>query len=87
MPCKLANLPVDDEEVGQDEEQAVAEVRSRLRHNQPIPPEAVLAEFGLSLADFERMGQTPMPRRVRHQSAPRTRKPLRNRSAVKANSP
>jgi hypothetical protein len=61
MPCKLANLPVDDEEVGQDEEQAVAEVRSRLRHNQPIPPEAVLAEFGLSLADFERMGQTPMP--------------------------
>ncbi len=37
------------------ERKAVAEADEWLRHNQPIPHEQVLAEFGLTLADWERM--------------------------------
>lgn len=58
---KLANAPIEDEEISEDEEQAVAEAREWLKHNKPIPHEEVLAELGLSMADFERMGQTPLP--------------------------
>ena len=58
---KLANAPREDEEIGDEEERAAAEAREWLKHNQPIPHEEVLAEFGLSLADFERMGRTPLP--------------------------
>lgn len=58
---KLANAPIDDEEIGAAEEQAVAEAREWLNHNKPIPNEDVLADFGLSAADFERMGKTPRP--------------------------
>ena len=29
------------------------------RHNDPIPLEAVLAGFGLNMADWDKMGQTP----------------------------
>jgi hypothetical protein len=57
----LANAPLEDEEISEDEEHAVAEAREWLKHNQPIPHEEVLAELGLSLADFERMGRTPLP--------------------------
>jgi hypothetical protein len=58
---RLANAPLEDEEISTAEEQAVAEAREWLKHNKPIPHEEVLAEFGLSMADFERMGQTPLP--------------------------
>lgn len=57
----LANAPPEDEEISEEEERAVAEAREWLRHNKPIPHEEVLAEFGLTMADFERMGQTPLP--------------------------
>jgi hypothetical protein len=57
----LANAPLEDEETSDDEESAVAEAREWLKHNKPIPHEEVLAELGLSVADFERMGQTPLP--------------------------
>ncbi len=57
---KLANAPVEDEEIGEAEENAVAEAREWLRHNKPISHEEVLADFGLSMDDFERMGQTPL---------------------------
>ena len=58
---KLAAAPFEDEEVGEDEERAVAESKEWLKHNQPIPHEDVLAGFALTTADFERMGQTPLP--------------------------
>jgi hypothetical protein len=58
---KLANATLEDEEIGAEEEQAVAEARDWLKHNQPIPHEEVLAEFGLTMADRERVGQTPFP--------------------------
>jgi len=58
---KLANAPVEDEEITEGEARAVAEGREWLKHNEPIPHEEVLAEFGLTMADFERMRQTPLP--------------------------
>jgi hypothetical protein len=42
------------------ERQAVAEADEWLKHNQPIPHEQVLAEFGLTMADWEEMGQEPL---------------------------
>ncbi|MGA7410007.1 MAG: hypothetical protein WBW33_05940 [Bryobacteraceae bacterium] len=58
---KLALAPLEDEEISEEEEQAVAEAREWSKHNKPIPHEDVLAEFGLTITDFERMGQTPLP--------------------------
>jgi len=57
----LANAPLEDEEISEDEERAVAEAREWLKHNKPIPHEEVLADFGLTMADFEQMGRTPLP--------------------------
>jgi hypothetical protein len=57
----IANAPIEDEEIGAEEELAVAEAREWLKHNKPIPHEEVLAELGLTMADFERMGRTPLP--------------------------
>ncbi|MGA2185800.1 MAG: hypothetical protein ABSH47_22505 [Bryobacteraceae bacterium] len=42
------------------ERKAVAEADEWLRHNEPIPHEKVLAEFGLTMADWDRMGQEPL---------------------------
>jgi hypothetical protein len=57
----LANAPAEDEEISEEEERTVAESREWLKHNKPIPNEEVLAEFGLAVEDFERMGRTPLP--------------------------
>ena len=43
------------------ERNAVAAADEWLKHNQPIPHEEVLAEFGLTMADWEKMGQEPLP--------------------------
>jgi hypothetical protein len=43
------------------EHKAVAEADEWLKHNQPIPNEEVLAEFGLTMDDWETMGQEPLP--------------------------
>jgi hypothetical protein len=43
------------------ERKAVAEADEWLKHNQPIPHEEVLAEFGLTMADWEKMGNEPLP--------------------------
>ncbi len=40
------------------ERKAVAEADEWLKHNQPIPHEQVLAEFGLTMADWETMGRS-----------------------------
>lgn len=57
----LGDVPVEDEEISEEEERAAAEARGWLNHNQPIPHEAVLADFGLTIADWECMGATPLP--------------------------
>jgi len=56
----LANAPYDDEPVGEEEARAVAASKEWLKHNEPIPNEEVLAEYGLTSEDFERMGRTPL---------------------------
>lgn len=43
------------------ERKAVAEADEWLKHNQAIPHEEVLAEFGLTLADWDKMGQEATP--------------------------
>jgi hypothetical protein len=55
----LANAPLDDEPVTEEEAREIAAARASLDRGEGIPHEKVLAEFGLSLEDFERMGHTP----------------------------
>ena len=42
------------------ERKAVAEADEWLKHNQPIPHEEVLAELGLTMADWEKMAEEPL---------------------------
>jgi hypothetical protein len=51
----------ENEPVSEEEERAAAEAREWLKHNTPIRHEEVLAEFGLTINDFERTGLTPVP--------------------------
>lgn len=46
------------------ERKAVADADEWLKHNEPIPHEEVLAEFGLTMADWEKMGQAPVPEKT-----------------------
>ena len=41
------------------EAKAIAEADQWSKHNQPIPHEQILAEFGLSMADWEKMSLEP----------------------------
>jgi hypothetical protein len=50
------------------ERKAIAEADEWLKHNQPIPHEEVLAEFGLTMADWDEMGQEPLPERTPHRN-------------------
>jgi hypothetical protein len=38
--------------------------RAAGRNNEPIPHEEVLTEFGLSMADWEKMGKEPSPKEL-----------------------
>ena len=51
----LANAPYDDEPVSDEEAREIAAERGTA-----IPNEEVLAGFGLTAEDFERMGRTPL---------------------------
>jgi hypothetical protein len=52
-------LDEDGETLSPAEAKAIAESDEWLRHNDPIPREQVLAEFGLSTADWEKMSREP----------------------------
>lgn len=56
----IANAPFEDEEISDEENRAVAASKAWLKDHDPIPNEEVLADFGLTAEDFERMGQTPL---------------------------
>lgn len=56
----LANAPIDDEPVTEEEAREIAAARASLDRGEGIPHEKVLAEFGLTSEDFERMGRTPL---------------------------
>ena len=55
----LALAPLEDEEITEEEERDVAEAREWLKHNKPVPMEEILADFGLTAADFEKMAGEP----------------------------
>jgi len=57
----LRNAPIDDEPFTDAERKAVAEADEWLKQNQPIPHEEVLAELGVTMADWEKMAEEPLP--------------------------
>jgi hypothetical protein len=56
----IAGAPFEDEPISEEENRAVADSKEWLKHNDPIPHEKILADFGLTLEDFDRMGRTPL---------------------------
>jgi|CZKY01.1.fsa_nt_gi hypothetical protein len=56
----LASAPYDDEPVSEEEAREVEAAKASLARGEGIPHEKVLAEFGLTSEDFERMGCTPL---------------------------
>jgi hypothetical protein len=58
----LANAPFEDEPISEEETRAVAASKAWMAQHpgEGIPHEEVLAEFGLTSEDFERMGRTPL---------------------------
>ena len=61
LSLALAKAPWEDEEIDEDEERAVDESKAWLAANpgQSTPHEDVLAEFGFTAEDAERMACTP----------------------------
>ena len=49
----------DSDTLSPSEARAIAESDEWSKHNQPIPHEQVLAEFGLTLAEWEKMSREP----------------------------
>jgi hypothetical protein len=58
---KLAMAPVDDEPFTDEDRLAVAEADEWSKRNPPIPLDAVLADFGLTMADWDEMSKFPLP--------------------------
>lgn len=61
-PCshKLALAPLDDEPFTEEDREAVAGADEWSKHNQHVPMEEVLADFGLTMTDWEAMAKTPI---------------------------
>jgi len=62
----LANAPFEDEPVSEEEARDVAEARAAYARGEVVSNEEVLAEFGLTTEDFERMGRTPLEAEPHH---------------------
>jgi hypothetical protein len=56
----IADAPIEDEPISDAEIRAVEASDAWLKNHPPIPHEEVLAELGLTLEDFERLGRTPL---------------------------
>jgi hypothetical protein len=56
----LANAPYDDEPVSAEEAREIAAARASLARGEGVSNDEVLAEFGLTAEDFDRMGRTPL---------------------------
>lgn len=55
----------DEDTLSPSEAAAIAEAEEWLKHNEPIPHEQVLSELGLSMDDWERMCNQPLPGEAR----------------------
>ena len=60
MAALLRGAPIDDEPFTDEDRQALAEADDWRKHNDPLPLENVLSDFGLTMADWESMGKTPL---------------------------
>jgi hypothetical protein len=56
----LANAPYDDEPVSEEEAREIEAAHASLDRGEGVSHEEVLAEFGLSQEDLDRMGRTPL---------------------------
>lgn len=56
----LANAPYDEELISEEEAREVEMSKSALACGGTIPQDEILAEFGLTAEDFDRMGRTPL---------------------------
>jgi hypothetical protein len=56
----LASAPYDDEPVSEEEAREAEASKKSLARGEGISHDDVLAEFGLTSQDFERMGRTPL---------------------------
>jgi hypothetical protein len=56
----LASAPYDDEPVTEEEAREAEASKKSLARGEGIPHEQILAEFGLTTEDFERMGRAPI---------------------------
>ena len=69
--AKLLEVMIHDEDgdtLSHAERKAVAEADEWLKHNQPIPHEEVLAEFGLTPADWDKMAEEPLLEETPHRN-------------------
>jgi hypothetical protein len=64
----MVSLEEDRDTLSPAERKAVAEADEWLKHNQPIPHEEVLAEFGLTMDDWDKMGREPLPEETPHRN-------------------
>jgi hypothetical protein len=56
----LANAPIGDEPVSEEEARDIAEARAAYARGEVVSNQEVLADFGLTTEDFERMGRTQL---------------------------
>src|SRR5215472_5021384 len=67
----LATAPFDDEPLSAAGRRAIAEADEWLQHHKGIPHEEVLAEFGLTMKDFEKMANAPPAEKRPSKTKPR----------------
>jgi hypothetical protein len=61
--------PIEDRDtLSSAERRAVTEADEWLKHHRPIPHEEVLAEFGLTMADWGKLGTEPLPGEIPRRS-------------------
>jgi hypothetical protein len=58
---RLALAPIDDEPLTAEDAAAIQAGVASLEKNGGVPMEEVLADFGLTMDDFQKMAETPLP--------------------------
>ena len=58
---KLALAPIDDEPLTAEDAAAIRAGMASLERDGGVPMKEVLADFGLTMDDFQKMAETPLP--------------------------
>jgi hypothetical protein len=67
LASSLANAPEDDEPISEQEAREAEGSKAALDRGEGVSHEKILADFGLTSKDFERMGRTPLKAERRKQ--------------------